>query len=984
MTNILNDNLNIKLQKAYILLKKSFYYENNSLLHIKYQLTKFEAENNLLNKISRNDFFNELANNLFDENFIQNLLNKINYKKIIKKFDEKEQKVKYNYIIDCPIELHLISLLWILDSGVELDNNIGKHSYGYRLEENIDKSIFKRYIKQYHEWLENGLKIAEELVERDENIVLLKIDLKRFYYNIDKKKLLKEIDEKLLKDDLFQIILKINDRYTNLLKSKLSEEDNKDFGEYFLPIGLYSSAILSNIYLKEFDKKILDYYPDYYGRYVDDLFIVIRERNIPTLTDLNKYLKERFPNVFDEKNLKSLNLINSFDFKNTDKMTMKVISGNLKKIKLKESKETFLKKPSPFAYLPNEKEIHNLYKEIAISETKDIRERKFNISVYLSKNLNIFYNVPKKEIEDKLKDIIDFFHDENIIKYYIYFDKIFTTILLTENISLFDTIFNQIKEALNNYKINDSDVKEHFFYSLKFAISLNPKFIEKNQKYFMYNFFINNKSEYDKLMLDVLDIINSNMFQGNKIVFSLLNYINFDKTKLTKINFLENSYFNLKFFKEEDLELDNEKLILSPRFIHFNEIGLFLFRKEIINVLKEKETKNIFDKNIEYFKLNFLENKLEKKINKEIFKGLISFYKINKNLELIKFYEEKRKNNFRIGVVSFNIKEKELLDNLNGHPNISIEKKERLYKILNEAKENKVDILVLSETSIPIQWLNFISKFARENQMIITGGLDHIFLNDDIKNVGNFLFTIIPFATKKYKTSFIKFRLKNFYAPGEIKQITGRNFHIPHLKEKKYDIFSWKGLYFSNFNCFELADIESRGLVKNYIDLLICSVFNKDTYYFNNILESSCRDLHVYLAQSNTSIYGECKILQPSQKNLMIKACISGGMSDNLLVEEINIETLRNFQSLNYILQEENHNFKLTPPNLDIEAIKARKENKLEKYLQKKFPKFEKKDKELLDYLIKNLSEEALNDIFKLDLTSDKKEKLKQIILNQH
>uniref|UniRef100_UPI0022E6AAC3 hypothetical protein n=1 Tax=Fusobacterium hominis TaxID=2764326 RepID=UPI0022E6AAC3 len=406
-----------------------------------------------------------------------------------------------------------------------------------------------------------------------------------------------------------------------------------------------------------------------------------------------------------------------------------------------------------------------------------------------------------------------------------------------------------------------------------------------------------------------------------------------------------------------------------------------ILKEKEINIFdKNIETKNIFDKNIEYFKLNFLENKLDKKTNKKIFKDLLSFYKINKNLELIKFHEEKNKNKFRIGVVSFIINEKELLDNLNGYPNTSIEKKERLYKILNEAKENKVDILVLSETSIPIQWLNFISKFARENQMIITGGLDHIFLNDDIKNVGNFLFTIIPFATKKYKTSFIKFRLKNFYAPAEIKEITGRNFHIPQLKEKKYDIFSWKGLYFSNFNCFELADIESRGLVKNYIDLLICSVFNKDTHYFNNILESSCRDLHVYITQSNTSIYGECKILQPSQKNMMVKACISGGISDNLLVEEINIETLRKFQSLNYILQEENHNFKLTPPNLDIEAVKARRENQLEEYLQKKFPKFEEEDKKLLDYLIKNLSKKALNDIFKLDLTFDEKEKIKQNI----
>ncbi|WP_270750307.1 RNA-directed DNA polymerase, partial [Fusobacterium hominis] len=366
-----------------------------------------------------------------------------------------------------------------------------KHSYGYRLEENIDKSIFKKYIKQYHEWLENGVKIAEELVERDENIVLLKIDLKRFYYNINKEKLIEEINEKFEEDELFKIILKINDRYTELLKSDLPEEDKENFGEYFLPIGLYSSAILSNIYLKEFDNNILDCYPDYYGRYVDDIFIVIRERNIPISMDLNTYLKNRFSNVFNEEKLELLKLNNSFDFKNTDKMIMKVISGNLKKIKLKENKEILFKKPSPFAYLPSEKEMKNLCNEIISSENKEIKERRFDISVYLSKNLNIFFGVPKEEIEANIKNTLDFFYDENIIKYYVYFEKIFITILLTENISLFDTIFNQINEALNNYELNDSDIKEHFFYSLKFAISLNPEFIEKNKKYFKHNFFIN-------------------------------------------------------------------------------------------------------------------------------------------------------------------------------------------------------------------------------------------------------------------------------------------------------------------------------------------------------------------------------------------------------------------------------------------------------------------------------------------------------------
>lgn len=74
--------LSLKLQEAYILLKKSFYYENNSLLHIKFQITKFEAENKLLDKQNREIFFYDLAENINNKVFINELLNKISYKKL--------------------------------------------------------------------------------------------------------------------------------------------------------------------------------------------------------------------------------------------------------------------------------------------------------------------------------------------------------------------------------------------------------------------------------------------------------------------------------------------------------------------------------------------------------------------------------------------------------------------------------------------------------------------------------------------------------------------------------------------------------------------------------------------------------------------------------------------------------------------------------------------------------------------------------------
>lgn len=44
--------------------------------------------------------------------------------------------------------------------------------------------------------------------------------------------------------------------------------------EYPLPIGLFSSMVLGNLYLSNFDEKVLETEPVYYGRYVDDILLV--------------------------------------------------------------------------------------------------------------------------------------------------------------------------------------------------------------------------------------------------------------------------------------------------------------------------------------------------------------------------------------------------------------------------------------------------------------------------------------------------------------------------------------------------------------------------------------------------------------------------------------------------------------------------------------------------------------------------------------
>lgn len=967
-----------EIENAYLILKKSIYYENNVLLYLKKQIAEFEFDKKLKDKNCRNKFFTNLANRINSGDLFEDLIKEISYKKVIKKWEDKisenlysendiealfqeketikkedikslfknddEKKIVYNYAIECDISLHIISILWIQKEGVKLDEEVKKYSYGYRLnldkERNIKNStLFKKYIEQYHLWKKNGISKAREIINDDENAVLLNLDLKKFYYNISQSRLyekIKLIDKDICESPLSKIIFKINKEYAFLVATDSPLEKK----EMILPIGLYSSSILANFYLKELDNKILDLSPIYYGRYVDDLFIVFKEYNNENLQDKKSYLDKKLKCILDDMDLGINESFNEEILYRNKKQQVIFLNNKKKKFELLKIETSFLERASTFAFLPNETEIEKLYNKISSTVDENLKEKKYDVSVYLSKILNIFSGLDKKEnsikIKSTSKDLLDFFSEDHIIRYSVYIEKIFTLLSMGELNNEIEVLYKKINKFFKDVETDKKNLeflKEYLNNSFFFAISLNPKLLKK----------INLKVFEDENILKehIYKIVDSNMFKHNMINYPLLNYLYFTREDLfSKINFFETRYFDfVKSSKEySELQLCQEKLFLSPRFIHLDEFNIFYIKQKILKHNTDKEFNYLGESKIK-FAINFGINSKEKR--KSIFENYIH----EDNYDGLKFlkiqnFDRENLNIPKIGVASLLI-DHDILKVLDGKQNLSFEKKSKIVDILNQAKRNKVDILIFPEASIPFQWLKIINEFSRRNQILVTGGLEHIHCpnleyNDSNcpKYAFNYLFTTLPFYTENYTTSTIKIRLKNFYAPEEVSIIEGKKFFIPTPSRISYDIFSWKGIYFSNFNCFELSDIIGRSQLKNKIDLLIASVFNKDLVYFQNILESTSRDLHIFVAQSNTSIYGNCEILQPTKKDNMIIAQIKGGMNDNLLVGKIDIKSLREFQLLENSAQK-NGKFKLTPPRIDANLVKSRIQNILLEELKK-------------------------------------------------
>lgn len=160
----------IDIERAYKLLKTYYYYDSNVTLNTKISIAKYETENILGKENWAEDFKNRYFNSEKSNDNIKEEIEKISVIRVIKSVESKEEgdkeffqvltnktninsKIKYNYIIDAPIEIHILSMLWIIKEGYLLDLEMSDDIYGNRLELNtqngcidFNKKIFLNVI----------------------------------------------------------------------------------------------------------------------------------------------------------------------------------------------------------------------------------------------------------------------------------------------------------------------------------------------------------------------------------------------------------------------------------------------------------------------------------------------------------------------------------------------------------------------------------------------------------------------------------------------------------------------------------------------------------------------------------------------------------------------------------------------------------------------------------------------------------------------
>ena len=163
---------------------------------------------------------------------------------------------------------------------------------------------------------------------------ILKMDIKKYFDNIDKDILFKILKRKISDKKLLWLLQEII--YSNCTKE---EKDNSKLPRKGLPIGNYTSQTFANIYLNELDQYIKhELKCKYYFRYMDDGIILIQTKTEAkrVLRKIQIFLKEKLELELNHKTqiFKSKQGVNFCGYK-INEYRMKIRDKGKRKLKKK-------------------------------------------------------------------------------------------------------------------------------------------------------------------------------------------------------------------------------------------------------------------------------------------------------------------------------------------------------------------------------------------------------------------------------------------------------------------------------------------------------------------------------------------------------------------------------------------------------------------------------------------------------------------------
>ncbi|MCA3105382.1 MAG: RNA-directed DNA polymerase [Rhodocyclaceae bacterium] len=213
------------------------------------------------------------------------------------RFDESRVRAHaaLRLVIRPTVDFQVVSALWIVFVGHLFDAALDrKTSFGNRLRRSRNgpsdhrisvpgpnlstPGLFVPYFSAYRDWRERGLFAMECALEAGKSILAITMDVEKFYHRVSPKFLLRKTFLECIGLTLTHAERRFTERMLGAIETWYrSTPDYSHRPAGAIPVGLSASKIIANVLLAEFDRAaVANLEPLYYGRYVDDIFLVLK------------------------------------------------------------------------------------------------------------------------------------------------------------------------------------------------------------------------------------------------------------------------------------------------------------------------------------------------------------------------------------------------------------------------------------------------------------------------------------------------------------------------------------------------------------------------------------------------------------------------------------------------------------------------------------------------------------------------------------
>lgn len=873
------------------------------------------------------------------------------------RFNESEKRAfaTLRLVIRPTVDLQIVSALWIIFVGHLFDASLDRTtSFGNRLrrsnsglsDERVNEpgvnlatpGLFAPYFSAYRDWREGGLSSMERALEADNSILAITMDIEKFYHRASPAFLLRPA----FLESIQLKLSPVEQRFTKLLLAAMntwyrSTPDFKLRPTGALPVGLSASKIIANVLLAEFDRAVVTKLePIYYGRYVDDIFLVLNavgedygaQRVTARIAEALAPLA-----VVKENNGEPNSLTLHLPYAKDSEL---VFAGPKQKIFALSSehgsdlvhhiRDQIRQQSSEYRLLPAVPETGIAMASRALLATPNaalqadalrkadiVSVRRLGFSLLLSDietyaaDLRPASWQPIREefyglVSRHVLTPIGFF------EFLSYIPRVFGLMLScgdTREAKNLITALSEISTLLQSTTtLGEKDSTASFQLCLEqYALALlqaglqaatlrsvdsSPGYLGVLRKLKTLSKSVKVPPTVKALESLVKQVLLADWGRRPYKEYWFQEQQN-DETG-TKVPREIGVRRQLRLgairrFRKEATALKVPHwpaLAFPTRPLRIDEIGL---------VAPAVLSDPIFFRSV----IRFLRGA------KVVSTGSLGFAPSDNKSPLLRFIASGRPRKLvRIAVTSVETTESQWADAARGKQDRSVSRYVAFNGLINRIlkEQKKPDYIVMPELCIPLRWaLRAARKLAMNGVSLLAGVEYH--RDRTTRKLRNDSLVSLTTYWPGYASSIVVLQPKFEPAHGEQKELKkllgskGGLFKPTGLKAKP-TLFDHRGFYFSLLICSDLTNISHRNDLRGEVDALFALEWNPDTKTFAPLVESTANDLHAFVIQANNRKYGDSRIRAPARQDYSRDVVqVKGGVSDYYVLGEIDYQQLR-------------------------------------------------------------------------------------------